>query len=187
LDVTDKYDFIALLFLPIFLIMIVVLIMSGRREKDDACYILATVSFIGALISVFAFLKQYLFALPLGLLAGLLFVVGWPKLSKLRERRYTKYLEGIDFSAPFRVRDFITLKAWPKMATQWGVWKTTLLYWLFLVAFGGGILFIASLLGIISMTRILIYAIPASILPTYLFYRQISKSPSLLKGDLNEK
>jgi hypothetical protein len=167
--------------------MIVVLIVSGHREKDDAYYIGATISLIGALISVLMFLKQYIFALPLGLLAGLVFVVGWPKLSKLRERKYTKYLEGIDSLAPFRVRDFFTLEAWPKMATQWGVWKTTLLYWLFLVAFGGGILFIASLLGIISMVQIVIYIIPASIIPTILFYRRIKKSSGLLKGDSDEK
>ena len=167
----------------LFLIMTVGGVIRAYREKERFFYLSATMAFLMSLVGFLIFLEQILLTILVFAFMGVLTLVTWPKLIRQLDRMYAATIHEVDFSAPLRMRDFFTTKGQLKIASRWGVRKTTLLYWLFLVALT---LFIASLLNFVSMDRILVYVIPTSILPTYLLYRGLSKSPRLLEGDLNE-
>jgi len=182
------YGFWPLLALAFFLIIMVIGIRRARLEKERVWYLGSVVSLLGVLCSIFLFLDQLMLALLFGVLADLSGVLVWYKSSRVRKREYAKMVEEVNVSTPLRVGDFLSWRAWLIMATRWGVRKTILLYYLFNGLLIGGVLSIASLfLRSLSMTEVLIYTIIASMLPAADLYRRLSKSPSLLKGDLNEK
>ena len=168
---------LAILFLALpFLFTTGVLCFIGARLKREKIGYLGTIiSFLGALFFVSYLLEQAILVFIIFSIIGLLSIWGLPKLHRLMVREQVKVLSEVDLSAPLRVRDFLTVEAWLKMASRWGVWKTFLLCWLFSVTIGSGPFFIASLLGIISMTDFIRSTIIASTFSTIVLYWQFSK------------
>ena len=150
--------------------------MRARREKEKTYYLIATAGFLMALACVFTFLQQFILVILLFAIIGLITAVGWSKRWRLAEQEIGKILDETDFSSPLRRRDFLTMKAWVKMASRWGVWKTVLLTWVLNVPICGGLFFIQSLLDIISMTEVVIFTIIASIGSAVGIYWGLSKA-----------
>nr|NIO37440.1 hypothetical protein [Candidatus Bathyarchaeota archaeon] len=71
--------------------------------------------------------------------AGILSIAGLPRLLKIQERELIRKLQKVDLSEPLRATDFFTNTGWFKLASTWGLWKTTCLFYLLSVLIIGGI------------------------------------------------
>jgi len=188
------YGFWPLLALAFLLVAMVATVRRARREREKTGYLLAITGLLGALLSLSLFLDQLLLALLLCVPGFPLSIVTMYKVSEVNKRRYARMVEEVDVSAPLRVRDFLSGsiersgRSWLIMASRWGIRKTALLYYLFGVAVVGAVLSIASLfLHSLGMIEVVIYTIIVNILNATLFYRRITKSLDLHKGDSDEK
>lgn len=148
---------------------------GARRKKEKIGYLGTIISFLMSLGLVFYLLEQYILWFIIFVSFIPISIVTVPKVLRLMVREQVKVPSEFDFSAPLRVRDIFTSYGWLKMVSRWGVWKTLLLFWLFGLTIGGGPLFIASLLGIISMTDFVISTIIGSIGFIVFLYWQLSK------------
>jgi len=160
--------------------MVVVGVVQARRKKERAYYISAMVSFLLLLFSIVIILNQ--FALALVLFAVLivaipiLSIVGLPKLREAMRRDLLKQLQETDLSSPLRGRDFLTWKAWLKLASRWGIRKTMCFYSLFMMGVGGALFFTLSIFGMISIVWTAVVTILVGIGSPIFFYRQIGKA-----------
>ena len=91
--------------------MTVVGVVQARRKKEKAYYISAVVSFLMLLWSVLIFLNQFVLSRVPFVAWVILSIVGLPKIREAMMRESVKQLEETDFSAPLRVREFLTGKA----------------------------------------------------------------------------
>jgi len=156
--------------------MVVVGIVKARRKKEKAYYISATVAFLMLLSSIFVILNQFILVLVLFVAIGILSVAGLPKIIGVMRREPLKELQETDLSAPLRVRDLLTWKAWFKLASRWGIRKTLCLYSLLNMGGVGAIFFTLSIFGMISMIWAAVFTILVGIGSPIFFYRQVGKA-----------
>jgi hypothetical protein len=149
-------------------------ILRARQEKERLFYVTAALGFLMGLIGVLVFLKQIWFTLAVIYLSCLLVAATWSRMMRLLERGYAKTLQETDLSAPLELRDFLSLRAWMKMMSRWGLWKTLLFTWILGVATGIGPFLIFSLLGWISITDALFTVVFGSTGATITFYWQFA-------------
>ena len=156
--------------------MTVVGVVQARRKKEKAYYISATVSFLMFLSSIFVILNQFILVLVLFVAIGILSIAGLPKITKVMRREPLKELQETDLSAPLKVRDLLTWKAWFKLASRWGIRKTMCLYSVFMMGVGGAIFFTLSILGALSIVLAAVITILVGIVSPIFFHRQIGKA-----------
>lgn len=118
--------------------MVAVSAVQARRTKEKTYYLGAVVGLVMLLAFVFAFFNQLILALIVIVATGILSIVGLPKMLKVQMRELAKQLQEADLSSPLRVRDFFTTKWWLKLASKWGLLKTTCLYYVLSMVVMGG-------------------------------------------------
>jgi len=156
--------------------MVVVGVVKARRRKEKAYYISAVASFLMLLSSIFVILNQFILVLVLFIATGILTIAGLPKIIKTMKREPLMELQETDFSAPLRVKDFLTWKGWFKLTSRWGIRKTMCLYSLIMTGVSGAMLFTFSILGMISIAWATGFTIFVAIGSPIFFYRQIGKA-----------
>ena len=156
--------------------MVIVGVVQARRMKEKAYYMSALVSFVILLSFVFIFLNQFILVLFLFVTAVILSIAGLPKAIKAMRRQPLKELQETDLSAPLRVRDLLTWKAWFKLASRWGIRKTICFYSLIMTGGCGAILFTFSILGVIRIAWAIGYTIIVGIGSPIFFYLQVGKA-----------
>lgn len=81
-----------------------------------------------------------------------------------------------DLSAPLKVRDLGTSRGWLKIAAQWGLFKSMVLFYLLSVGIIGGMfLVLSTFYGFITMGYVVGYTIGGPIVSTFMVYRQLNK------------
>jgi len=156
--------------------MVIVGVVKARRKKEKAYYISAVVSFLMLLSSIFVILSQFILVLVLFIAIGILSVAGLPKIIDVLRREPLMELQETDLSSPLRVRDLLTWKGWFKLASRWGVGKTTCLNSLLNVGGVGAVFFTLSVLGMISIAWAIGFTIIVGILSAIYFYHQVGKA-----------
>lgn len=172
----------AIFFLVIFFgFVAVVSIVQARRKKEKTYYLAAMVGFLMLSVFFLALLNQFILSFVLLVAIGVLSAAALPKMIKTQRRemakQLAKQLQEVDFSAPLRVRDFLTWKGWLKLAYRWSVWKTVSIYSLIGATVIAMISYtILSMYGTMNIWLVVGYTISSTIIIFILFYRQISKA-----------
>lgn len=175
LDLASRRGILLIFGVPFFLIFVVVNVMWARRFKEKVYYLNSVMSLLMAFSFLFISLNQVLPFILVFSPAALLAFAGGPKTYRLYWKRAYESLSEVDFSAPLRMRDIFTSKAWLMMVLRWGVWKAVLLRSLLTVALIGGGYFLLNILGIVSMTEAVTMAIAAGIASAGYHYWRFSK------------
>ena len=147
------------------------------RKKETAYYLSSMVGFLAILIFVLAFLNQLILALILVVATGILSTALLPRMLKASEREMVRQRQKADLSSPLRVRDFLTNVGWLKLASRYGLWKTTFLIYLLSVVIIGGILFtLSTFSSFITIEYAVSCTVIAPILVIYMFYKPLKKA-----------
>ena len=159
-----------------FTFMAVVSAVQARRTKEKTYYLGAVVGLVMLLAFVFAFFNQLILALIAVVATGILSIAGLPKMLKVQKRELVKQLQEADLSSTLRVRDFFTTKWWLKLASKWGLLKTTCLYCLLSMVITWEIFFTLSMFtSFITIRYVVSYMVIFPIFSTFIFYRQFKK------------
>ena len=156
-------------------------VVQVHRKKERTYYLGAIVSFLMSLAGISIILGQILLGLILFVSTVVLSVVSLPKIIRMREREALKLLREGELSAPIGWREFLitlaslspTYKGWLKLASRWGIWKTVCFYSIFTTAITGGLLFVLSIYGIMSVGYVVTYTTTSAIISVFMFYRQM--------------
>lgn len=149
---------------------------QASRTKEKTYHLGAVVGLVMLLAFVFAFFNHLILALIVIVATGILSVAGLPKMLKVQKRELAKQLQEADLSSPLRVRDFFTTKWWLKLASKWGLLKTTCLYYLLSVVITWGIFFTLSMFfSFLAIRYVVSYMVIFPIFSTFIFYRQFKK------------
>ena len=148
-------------------------VVQVRRKKERTYYLGAMVGFLMFLAGISIILGQLLLGLIFFGSTVVLSVVSLPKMTRMREREAIKLLREGELSAPLKWREFYTSKGWLKLASRWGVWKTVCFYSIFTTAITGGLLFVLSIYGIMSVGYVVAYTATSAIISVFMFYRQM--------------
>jgi len=154
----------------------IVNVVQARRKKEKAYYISAMVSLLMLLLSTSIVLNQLIFAVVFFVAGIILALIGLPKVREAMRREPLRELQETDFSAPLRVREFLTWKGWFKLASRWGIRKTMCLYSLLNMGGVGAIFFTLSILDTISIAWATGYTIIVGIGSAIFFHHQIGKA-----------
>lgn len=148
----------------------------AHRKKEKAYYLAAIVGFLVVLAFVLAFLNQLILTLILVVATGILSTAFLPKILQASERELAHQRQMTDLSAPLKVRDLGTSRGWLKIAAQWGLFKSMVLFYLLSVGIIGGMfLVLSTFYGFITMGYVVGYTIGGPIVSTFMVYRQLNK------------
>ena len=157
-------------------LMVVVGVVKARRKKEKAYYLSATVAFLMLLSSIFVLLNQFILVLVLFVAMSILSIAGLPRILEAMRREPLMELQETDFSAPLRIREFLTWKGWFKLVSRLGIRKTMCFYSLFMTGIGAALFFTLSIFSIIRIAWAAAYTIILGIGSAIFFHRQVGKA-----------
>jgi len=161
---------------------------QAYRKKEKTQYLGSVVALLVLLIFVFAFLNQLILALILVVVTGVFSAVILPNLLKVQKRELVKQAQKTDLSASLKGRDFLTNKAWLKLASKYGLWTTMLLFYLLsVVIIGGTLLTIGAFSSLITIEYIVGYTLAVPVVITLMFYQQLKKALEEMKMPMPER
>jgi hypothetical protein len=147
------------------------------RNKEKFFYGSGAACLVMVGVCILPIFGQYLLAIIIIILLGIVSAAAYPKVKKMNEREYAKQVKEVDVSAPLRWRDFLTIAAMLKLASKYGVLKATLLYEIFIGAIISSVFFI---LGV-SLIDIAKHMLLPLIISSIIFYRNINKALTLYR------
>lgn len=151
-------------------------IVKARRRREPTYYWTSGVCFLVAIAFVAALLKQFL--LLFAMMGGALIIsIGvLPRVMELYGEEIVKQKQETDVSAPLRMRDFLTWKAWIKLKAIYGFRKMIILYSILnmgIIAVG---LLTLLALGLMTPLMVVSYTISCTAFLFIISYRQIWKA-----------
>jgi len=169
------YGAIFLLFIFFGLVGIVGIVKARRRGEKTYCLV-SGVAFLVVLAVAVALLSQFLLSFAIIVVAGLLSIVLLPRVIVLYGQEIVEQKQETDVSAPLRLKDFLSWKAWLKIESIYGFRKMMIIYSLFNITLGGTVLITLVVLNIINPVIAISTAVATTIYSITIFYRQIWKA-----------
>jgi hypothetical protein len=120
-----------------------------------------------------ALLNQFLLLFFIIVVAGLASFVLLPKVMQLYGQEIVEQKQETDVSAPLRLKDFLTWKAWVKLEFKYGLRKMITIYSIFNVIVVAVLMLSLIVFGVVTPVMTMWYLIPAGIVSIIIFYRQI--------------
>jgi hypothetical protein len=151
-------------------------IVKARRKKEKTYYLISGVSFLVVIAVVAALLNQFLLSFFIIVVSGLASFVLLPKVMQLYGQEIIEQKQETDVSAPLRLKDFLTWKAWIKLESKHGFRKMITIYSVFNVIVVAVLMLSLLVFGVVTPVMVMWYLIPAGIVSTIIFYRQIWKA-----------
>jgi hypothetical protein len=151
-------------------------IVKARRKKEKTYYLISGVSFLVVIAVVAALLNQFLLSFFIIVVSGLASFVLLPKVMQLYGQEIIEQKQETDVSAPLRLKDFLTWKAWIKLESKHGFRKMITIYSVFNVIVVAVLMLSLLVFGVVTPVMVMWYLIPAGIVSNIIFYRQIWKA-----------
>jgi hypothetical protein len=151
-------------------------IVKARRRREPTYYWASGVCFLVVIAFVAALLNQFL--LLFAMMGGALIIsIGvLPRVMELYGEDIVKQKQETDVSAPLRMRDFLTWKAWIKLKAIYGFRKMMILYSILNMGFIAAGLLTLIALGLINPLIYVSYTVSTTVFFLTFGYRQLRKA-----------
>jgi hypothetical protein len=152
------------------------IIVKARRRRELAYYLAGGVCFLVVVAFVAVLFEQWLLFFALMGVAFIISVGALPRVVELYGEEIVKQKQETDASAPLRMRDFLTWKAWIKLEAIYGLNKMIILYAILnigLVAVG---LLTLIVLDLVTPIAAVSYTISTTLFFLTIGYRQLRKA-----------
>jgi len=151
-------------------------IVKARRRREPTYYWTSGVCFLVVMAFVAVLLNQFLLLFAMMGVALIISIVLLPRVMELYGEEIVKQKQETDVSAPLRMRDFLTWKAWIKLEAIYGFRKMIILYSILNIGFIAAGLLTLIALGLITPLIAIPYTISTTVLSFIIGYRQIWKA-----------
>jgi hypothetical protein len=151
-------------------------IVKARRRREPTYYWTSGVCFLVVVAFVAALLSQFL--LLFAMMGGALIIsIGvLPRVMELYGEEIVKQKQETDASAPLRMRDFLTWKAWIKLKAIYGFRKMIILYSILNMGIIAAGLLTLIALGLMTPMIAVSYTISTTLFFLTIGYRQLRKA-----------
>jgi hypothetical protein len=151
-------------------------IVKARRRREPTYYWTSGVCFLVVVAFVAALLSQFL--LLFAMMGGALIIsIGvLPRVMELYGEEIVKQKQETDASAPLRISDFLTWKAWIKLKAIYGFRKMMLLYSILNMGIIAAGLLTLIALGLMTPMTAVSYTISTTLFFLTIGYRQLRKA-----------
>ena len=151
-------------------------IVKARRRREPTYYWTSGVSFLVAIAFVAVLLNQFLLFFAMMGLALIISICVLPRIIELYGEEIVKQKQETDVSAPLRMRDFLTWKAWIKLKTIYGFRKMIILYSFLNIGFIAAGLLTLIVLDLITLPTAVSYTISTTLIFLTIGYSQLRKA-----------
>jgi hypothetical protein len=151
-------------------------IVKARRRREPTYYWTSGVCFLVVMAFVAVLLNQFLLLFAMMGGALIISIVLLPRVMELYGEEIVNQKQETDVSAPLRMKDFLTWKAWIKLEAIYGFRKMIILYSILNIGFIAAGLLTLIALGLITPLIAVPYTISTTVLSFMLGYRQIWKA-----------
>jgi hypothetical protein len=151
-------------------------IVKARRRREPTYYWTSGVSFLLVIAFVAALLNQFLLLFAMMGVALMISIVLLPRTMELYGKEILKQKQETDASAPLRMRDFLTWKAWIKLKAIYGFRKMIILYSILNMGIIAAGLLTLIALGLMTPMIAVSYTISTTLFFLTIGYRQLRKA-----------
>ena len=151
-------------------------IVKARRRKEPTYYGVSGVCFLLVIAFVAALLHQFLVFFAMIGLSFVVSIVLLPKSMELQREEIGKQKQETDASAPLRLRDFLTWKAWIKLKATHGFRTTVTLFLLTTTGIVVAVVLTFVVLGLMTTLMAVFYTISFTVFYFIISYRQVWKA-----------
>jgi hypothetical protein len=151
-------------------------IVKARRRRENTYYWVSGISFLVVITVIAALFNQFLLSFAMIIATGIISIGLLPRVMALYGEEIVKQKQETDVSAPLKMRDFLTWKAWIKLKAIYGFRKMIILYSILNMGIIAAGLLTLIALGLITPLMAVSYTISTTILSFIIGYRQIWKA-----------
>ena len=151
-------------------------IVKARRRREPIYYCASAVCFLVVIAFIVALFNQFLLSFATLVATGIVSIVMLPRVMSLYRKEIVKQKQETDASAPLRLKDFLTWKAWIKLEALYGFHKMITLYTILNIGIIAAGLLTLIIIDMITLSIAISYTVSTTLIFLTMGYRQLRKA-----------